>query len=97
MTLPDGRPSFLGFPVYFSSKLPNGATSDFTGLPMAYFGNLSMSSMIAERRSTTIALSRQQNIDVDQIRVRATQRTDIINHDVGSTTAAGPIAMLVGA
>jgi HK97 family phage major capsid protein len=94
---PNGRPSFLGHDVYMSSKLPNGLVADYTGLPMCYFGDISMAATICERRQTTIALSRQQGLDADITKLRATQRQDIVVHDVGSTTAAGPIAVLTGA
>jgi HK97 family phage major capsid protein len=97
VTLPNGRPSFLGHEILMSSKLPNGSVADYTNLPMAYFGDLSMAATICERRQTTIALSRQSGLDADITKLRATQRQDIVVHDVGSTTAAGPIAVLIGA
>ena len=34
--------------------------------------------------------------DTDQIGVRGTARFDIVNHDVGDTTNAGPIVALCG-
>jgi HK97 family phage major capsid protein len=94
--LPNGQPSYLGFPVRVSSKLPNGSVSDYSGLPMLYFGDLSMSSLIVERRQTVVAVSRQRLLETDQFLIRATQRIDIVNHDVGSATAPGPVSMLVG-
>jgi HK97 family phage major capsid protein len=96
MMLPNGQPSYLGFPVIMSSKLPNGAVSDYSALPVLFFGDLSMSSLIVERRQTSVALSRQRGLENDQILIRATQRIDIVNHDVGTATTPGPVAMLVG-
>jgi HK97 family phage major capsid protein len=94
---PDGsiQASYLGFPVRFSSKLPDVATTLATR-PMLYFGNLAKAAMIVERRQMVLAMSKQRLIDTDQILVRATQRMDILVHDVGDASTRGPIAMLVG-
>lgn len=96
--LPDGtiEANYLGFPVQFSSKLPN-ATSTLSGSPMLYFGDLRMSSVIAEHRTRTVmSMSAERYLDTDQVAVRGTRREDIINHDVGDASTYGPIAVLVG-
>jgi HK97 family phage major capsid protein len=87
--------NYLGFPLRFSAKLPNIGTT-LAGLPMLYFGNLGMSSMVVERRATIVALSRQRALENDQVLVRGTRRSDIINHSTGSSAAAGPVAVLLG-
>lgn len=95
---PDGtiEATYLGFPVEFSSKLPN-STSSLGGQPMLYFGDLRQSSLIVEQRAGTIvATSFDRYFDEDQVLVRGTRREDIINHDVGDAGTYGPIAMLVG-
>ena len=94
---PDGtvNASYLGFPVRFSSKLPD-TTAALTGKPMLYFGNLAMSSMIVERRQMVVAISEQHALDTDQYLVRGTERMDIVNHDCGDVSNRGPVAMLVG-
>ncbi len=95
---PDGtiRASYLGFPVRFSGKLPDVATS-LSGNAMLYFGNLAMSSVLVERQQQTIiAISRDRALDTDQVLVRGIQRCDIVNHTVGDANTRGPMAMLVG-
>ena len=95
---PDGTvdAAYLGFPVRFSSKLPNISTS-LAGKAMLFFGNLRMSSLIVERtQQTIIAFSRDRSMDTDAILIRGTQRMDIINHTVGGTATLGAVAMLVG-
>ncbi len=87
--------SYLGYPIRFSSKLPD-VSSTLAGLPMLFFGDLSMSSLLAERRQLVVAMSRQHALDADEILIRCTARMMIANHDVGSATVKGPIAMLVG-
>ena len=96
--MPDGtvNASYLGFPVVFSAKLPQISTT-LSGKPMLYFGNLAMSSVIAEHASgTIIAVSRERAWDVDQVLLRGTRREGIANHSVGDAATLGPIAMLVG-
>ena len=94
---PDGAidANYMGFPVIFSGKLPDGSSS-MVGKPMLYFGNLAMSSVIAERRKVTVATSTHRAMDADQVLVRGTQRVDLINHTVGDASTRGPVAMLVG-
>src|ERR1700680_1188822 len=87
--------NYLGFPLRFSAKLPNIGTT-LSGLPMLFFGNLAMSSVIVERRATIVALSRQRALENDQVLVRGTRRSDIVNHSTGSAVAAGPVAVLLG-
>jgi HK97 family phage major capsid protein len=87
--------SYLGFPIRFLSKLPDVSTT-LAGLPMLFFGDLSMSSLLAERRKLIVSLSRQHALDTDQILIRCTQRMMISNHDTGSATVKAPIAMLLG-
>lgn len=94
----DGKltPCFLGFPVVFSSKLPDVSTS-LTGKAMLFFGDLAQSSVLVERQQQTIvAISRDRAFDTDQVLVRGVQRCDIINHTVGDASTRGPVAMLVG-
>jgi hypothetical protein len=87
--------NYLGFPLRFSAKLPDIATT-LAGKPMLYFGDLSMSSLIVERRQTIVAISRQRALENDQILVRGTRRSDIINHSVGDAATRGPVAALLG-
>jgi len=89
------RPYFMGVPVHFSAKLTDASASS-TGKAMIFFGALSLSTVIAERRAVTVAFSRQRGLEVDQIWLRATQRVHIINHDVGDASTRGPIAALIG-
>jgi HK97 family phage major capsid protein len=87
--------NYLGFPIRFSAKLPDIGTT-LAGKPMLYFGDLSMSSLIVERRATIVSLSKQRALENDQILVRATRRSDLINHTVGDAATRGPVAVLLG-
>jgi HK97 family phage major capsid protein len=87
--------SYLGWPVRFSAKLPDVATT-LGGKAMLAFGNLAMSSVLIQRRQMVVAMSRQRALEDDQILLRGTERIDLISHDTGSATDRAPIAMLVG-
>jgi HK97 family phage major capsid protein len=87
--------SYLGFPIRFSAKLPDVATT-LAAKPMVFFGNLQMSSLNVERRQMVVAISQQHALDTDQYLIRGTERMDIINHSCGDSVNRGPVAMLVG-
>jgi HK97 family phage major capsid protein len=100
ITAPDGKlePSYLGFPVSFSSKLPN-ATTSLAGKAMIYFGDLRQSAVLVQRHATVIASSAHRALDTDQILTRATRREDIIVHlgtGADMTANYAPIAVLTG-
>ncbi len=84
--------SYLGFPVVASQVMPS--TGTLTSLPMLAFGNLSMAATIADRRAISFATDASRYFDQDQIAVRCTERIDIILHDMGDTSTAGPIVVL---
>lgn len=88
--------NYAGYPIVTSQVLPAGAATDYNGLPMLLFGDLSKSSTLGDRREIRIFPSEHRYMDTDQIAIRGTTRFDIVNHDVGDTTTAGPIVALVG-
>jgi len=82
----------LGFPVVIAQKLPISAPG--SGKVQFLFGDLSKAAALGERRGVTIKRSDHRYFENDQIGLLGTERFDINCHDLGSTTAAGP---LVGA
>jgi HK97 family phage major capsid protein len=88
-------PTFWGFEIVISSTLPNVATT-LNGSIMLLFGDLSLSSTLGERRGISIAQSTQRYADLDQILWKGTERIDIVNHDCGSNSVAGPVVGLLG-
>jgi HK97 family phage major capsid protein len=85
---------FLGAPVVICQKMPSLTTS-LSGQVMVMFGNLSLSSSLAERRGIVIKQSFHKYFEFDQIGLRGTERFDINNHDLGNNTTAGPVVALV--
>lgn len=87
--------SFLGYPVVIDQTLPT-STGDLSDLPMLYFGDLSLAARMGERRGIRVKTSDDRYFEYDQIGIQATERVDVVVHDVGDTTTAGPIVALIG-
>jgi HK97 family phage major capsid protein len=91
---------FLGYPVETTESLP---TSDSNTQIACLFGSLSMATSFGDRRMVTMSFSDSATVgttnsfESDCIAVKGTERFDINCHNVGSTTAAGPIVGLLTA
>lgn len=90
------RAFYLGFPIVVTPSLPNSVASQ-TGKVMLCFGDLALAATLGDRRTLAVRTSRQRFIDNDQIGILATQRLDIVCHDLGTNAEAGPLVGLVGA
>lgn len=86
-----GVPRFLGYPVELTQVMP---VAEANSQVVCIFGNLRLGSMLGDRRQLTLALSSEYKFAEDQLAIRGTQRVDINIHDVGSSSAAGPIVAL---
>jgi HK97 family phage major capsid protein len=85
----------FGYPVVISQVLhANSGTA--TSEVFCLFGDLKKSSTFFDRRQTTISISDQVYWANDQVGIKGTERFDIVNHDIGTATAAGPIVGLQG-
>lgn len=90
-------PRFLGYPINVTPVMADDPTEDLTGKVMIGFGNLRQAATLGDRRGIRVALSNEQYWEEDQIGIKGTERFDINVHDLGSTTAKSPFAVLVGA
>jgi HK97 family phage major capsid protein len=88
-------PTFLGFPIVVTQVLPQ-VTTALNGVVMLLFGDLALASTLGERRGVTVARSTERYLELDQVAWRGTERVDIVNHDLGDNSNAGPIVGLVG-
>lgn len=88
---------FLGYPVEICQKYPS--TEANSQIPVT-FGDHSLAAMFGDRARDEIAFSDQATIggesmfERNQIGVRGTERFDVVVHDFGSNTEAGPICGL---
>lgn len=79
---------FLGYPVVFVEALPN-TTSAST--KFAYFGDLAMTCVMAEKMGMTMAADSSIYFKEDAQAIRWTEHYDIVVHDIGTASAAGGI------
>lgn len=88
---------FLGYPVIMSQIMPSTTAS---GQIPVLFGDYSLGGKFGNRGQESISFSDQATVggesmwERDQIGVRATERFDVVIHDFGSDSAAGPIVCL---
>ena len=94
------RPLFLGYPVEFAQVMPS---TDANSQVACTFGDHAQAATFGDRRQDTIAFSEHATIggesvfERNQIAVRGTERFDINVHDVGTSSAAGPVVGLISA
>jgi HK97 family phage major capsid protein len=89
-----GVQRFLGYPVVLSQVMP---TNEANSQICALLGNFRLGSTFGDRRLLSLALSSEYKFAEDQLAIRGTERFDLNVHDVGNTTAAGPIVGLITA
>lgn len=80
------RREFLGYDVAVSQVLPKAPAA---GEPIAFFGDLRMTSTLGTRRGMSFSTSTEGDFFTnDTIGVKCTQRIAIENHEVGTDAAA---------
>jgi HK97 family phage major capsid protein len=90
--LAQGTPNtFLGLPVVWVLRMSSAPTS---GQIAAYVGDLSLSSIMANKGDMQIASSTDRYFEVDQTAWRVTYRVDINHHSLGTNSEAGPVVAL---
>jgi len=88
---------FLGYPVNFATPILNATTN---ATITCYFGDLGAAAKFGDRRQVSIAMSDSASVggqsmwERDQIGIKGTQRFDIVVHERGTASAAGPIVAL---
>lgn len=92
-----GKPAaaYLGDEIVVSQAMPTVVT-DLSDVVMALYGDFAKATTMGDRRGFNVVILRERFAELDQIGVMATERFDIVNHDLGSTTAAGPVVALIG-
>jgi HK97 family phage major capsid protein len=83
-----GRPLFLGYPVNFTQVMPR---TDANSQIAAILGDLSMGTVMGDRRNRTLFTDPFSLSDKDQIAVRGTERIDLIVHDTGNASATAAL------
>lgn len=87
--------SYLGHEIVISQVLPT-STGTINGTAMFFFGDLSRSSALGDRRQLRVMASEHRYFETDQIGIKGTARLDIVHHDIGTTATAGPVVGMMG-
>jgi HK97 family phage major capsid protein len=95
-TVRNGRdyPTFAGFPVITSPKL-SSSTADVSDTAVLFFGRLDLAASLGMRRELVIKRSDSKGMETGTIWYTATCRFDVIAHDLGDNSTAGPLVALI--
>lgn len=91
---------FLGYPVVLSEVMP---TTEANSQICALFGNFAQAVSFGDRKQMTMSMSEHATVggvsvfETDQYAVRVTERFDIVAHDIGTASVAGPVVGLITA
>ena len=86
-----GRRSFLGYPVFFTNRMPKATAASTIA---AYFGNWQQLGTLGDRLGVRIARSEDFAFLQDLITLKATSRYDIQLYHLGDSTNAGAVVAL---
>ena len=87
--------AFLGHPIVITQVAPAVSTA-LNNQAMVLFGDLGLASTLGDRRGIQVRRSDDRYFELDQIGMKATTRIDIVVHDAGDGTTAGPIVAGIG-
>jgi len=92
--------TFLGYPVTLANIMPS---SDVNSQVACLFGDLKLAATLGDRANIAVSFSTEavtggeSVFERDQIAVRGTERFDIVVHDIGTASVAGPVIGLISA
>mgnify|MGYP003575548750 CR=1 FL=1 len=84
-------PSFLGYPVVIAQVMNSTLTAQTSTFGLCYFGDLALATSMGTRRGISVQQSEHLYFASDQIAIRCTERIDIVPHDLGDGSTAGPL------
>ena len=76
--------------------MPAGTGTEYTDLVMCLFGDFGRSSVFGDRRTFDLQIDISRYILERQVLFLVTSRFDIVNYDMGTTTAAGQAVGMFG-
>lgn len=87
----NGMARFMGYPVYFTDRLP---TATQASTKHAYFGNWRELGILGDRGGVRVARSDDFAFLRDLTTIKATTRYDIVLHEPGDSSNAGAVVAL---
>lgn len=79
---------YLGYPIITSPVMPTD-TGDISSTIMFMFGRFDLASTIGARRGIEFQVLNERYAELGQIGIMATERFDMVTHDLGTTSAGG--------
>lgn len=89
-------PAYLGYAIETSEAMPSDAAADYTNLVMVLFGRYDLAASMGTRRGIEVQVLQERYAELGQLGIVATERFDLVVHDLGTTTAKGPVAAMYG-
>lgn len=89
-------PSYAGYSRVTAEDAPSGASTDYTGLTMLYYGNFKKGVAFGDRKGMTMRVLRELYASEGLIGIIANERFDLNIHDMGTTAVTGSISYLYG-
>lgn len=88
--------SYLGYPIFTSEAMPI-VTTTLVNKVMFLFGRPDLASSMGSRRGIEIQVLQERYAELGQLGIIASERFDIVVHDLGDTATKGPLAAGYGA
>lgn len=86
-----GTPQFLGYPVNFAQVMNSTLTTQVNATGVVFFGDLRMAAAFGDRIGKSVQFANELYIATNQIGVFGRERFDINVHEIGTSSAAGPM------
>jgi len=93
-----GENRFLGDPVVLMNAMPSASTA-YNELVVLFYGDMRQAVTFGDRRGLRIEVLRERYAEYDQLGIKATERFDIVAHDlvdVSDSTAPGALLGMRG-
>jgi len=87
---------YLGHNIITTESMPATVGADQTNKAFLMFGAFNMSTSLGARRGIEVQVLQERYAELGQIGIVATERFDIVHHDLGDTSTKGPVAALFG-
>lgn len=88
------RGFYLGHEIVVAQKMP-ALTTAYNDVAVILFGDFTQAATMGDRRSIALRLDESRYLEYDQLALLGTERFDIVVHDLGDTTTAGPVVALI--
>lgn len=97
LTVRGSRPRFQygGFEIRPCPRMPGRGSQ--TGKPVILFGDMHAAVIMGDRRGIAVRTSTQRHFEKDIIAVKATQRFEVVPHNLGDSTNPGALVALLAA